>query len=197
MVTRLRSRIDTLFKVSDATGKKKIKKYPPFNTSKMSIKPWTRLLPVFLLAWLTSISVVLASSSQCRCLYEQSCWPNESDFASLSSQLTQSLIHPRPPASACYPASEPSGNCTEVRENEDNGVWRSDQPGSMQAPNFESFIFNNGSISACYLNTTLGIPCEQGSVSNIGVVANSVSDIQNAVKFAVKHNLRTVVKNTG
>jgi hypothetical protein len=67
----------------------------------------------------------------------------------------------------------------------------------MQSPNFESFIFNNGSISACYLNTTLGVPCQQGSVPIIGVDARSVSDIQAAVKFAANHNLRLAVKNTG
>jgi hypothetical protein len=45
--------------------------------------------------------------------------------------------------------------------------------------------------------TTLGVPCTQGSVPVIGVDARSVGDIQAAVKFAVKHNLRLVVKNTG
>lgn len=58
-------------------------------------------------------------------------------------------------------------------------------------------MFNNGSISACYTNTTLGVPCTQGSVPVIGVDARSASDIQAAVKFAVKHNLRLAVKNTG
>jgi len=67
----------------------------------------------------------------------------------------------------------------------------------MQHPNFESFIFDNGSISACYLNTTLGVPCQQGSVPIAGVDARSVGDIQAAVKFAVQHNLRLVVKSTG
>jgi hypothetical protein len=67
----------------------------------------------------------------------------------------------------------------------------------MEWINFETFVFNNGSISACYTNTTLGVPCTQGSVPVIGVDARSASDIQAAVKFAVKHNLRLAVKNTG
>jgi hypothetical protein len=78
-----------------------------------------------------------------------------------------------------------------------NGVWRSDQAGAMQASNFETFIFSNGTISACYLDTTLGFPCEQGSVPVIGVDARSAKDVQAAVTFALKHNLRLVVKNTG
>lgn len=76
---------------------------------------------------------------------------------------------PLPPASACYPPSAPSGNCSSVIANYTNGNWRSDQPGSMQNTNFETFIFPNDTISACYLNTTLGFPCGQGSVPPVGV----------------------------
>ena len=67
----------------------------------------------------------------------------------------------------------------------------------MQNVNFETFIFPNDTISACYLNTTLGIPCGQGSVPPVGVDARSESDVQAAVNFAKKHNLKLVVKNTG
>ncbi|KAJ3520405.1 hypothetical protein NM688_g9166 [Phlebia brevispora] len=67
----------------------------------------------------------------------------------------------------------------------------------MQAPNWDNFIFGNGTISTCYLNASLGFPCEQGSIPIIGVDARSVKDVQAAVKFASTHNLRVVVKNTG
>jgi hypothetical protein len=67
----------------------------------------------------------------------------------------------------------------------------------MTFPYFETFIFQNGTISGCYFNTTLGFPCGQGSVPPVGVDARTVQDVQAAVKFASKHNLRLVVKNTG
>lgn len=138
------------------------------------------------------------SGLRCRCLYaDPSCWPSSADFASLASQLSQALIYPVPPESACYPPSNPSGNCTEVLLNNSNSTWRSAQSGSMQAPNFETFIFTNDSISACYQNTTLGVPCQQGSVSPIGVDARNAEDIQAAVAFAEKWNLRVVIKGTG
>ena len=70
-------------------------------------------------------------------------------------------------------------------------------PGSMEAPNFETFMFQNGTIDACYLNTTITGACEQGSVPVIGVDVRSVGDIQAAVTFAVQQNLKLVVKNTG
>lgn len=143
--------------------------------------------------------VVAASQSSaiCRCLYGQPCWPDQSAFAALSANVSQPLLQPVPPAHACYPPSSPSGNCTNVIANFYNGSWRSDQPGALQNINFETFTFQNGTIDGCYLNTTLGFPCDQGSVPPVGVDARVVGDIQAAVKFAVKYNLRLVVKNTG
>lgn len=67
----------------------------------------------------------------------------------------------------------------------------------MQNPNFESYIFPNGSISTCPLNATLGIPCGQGSVPVSAVDARSPVDIVAAVNFVKKYNLRLVIKNTG
>ena len=70
-------------------------------------------------------------------------------------------------------------------------------PGSMEAPNFETFMFQNSTIDACYFNTTIAGTCEQGSVPVIGVDVHSVEDIQAAVTFAVQQKLKLVVKNTG
>ncbi|KAK7060249.1 hypothetical protein VNI00_001014 [Paramarasmius palmivorus] len=152
------------------------------------------------LAFLISSVPALAQESppsNCRCLYGDPCWPSEADFAQLESRLSQPLIYPSPPEASCYPASNPSENCTDVQENSQDGRWISDQPGSFQYPNFEDYIFPNGTISACYLNSTLGFPCEQGSIPPVGVDARSAEDIQAAVRFAAEHNLRLVVKNTG
>ncbi|KAF9443164.1 hypothetical protein P691DRAFT_680098 [Macrolepiota fuliginosa MF-IS2] len=139
-----------------------------------------------------------ADATDCRCVYGQSCWPSEQDFNSLSAQLSVPLIRPVPPASACYPVGNPSGDCSNVQQNWFNGTWRSDQPGAYEFTNFGTYTNSaNGSISGCYLNTTLGLPCEQGSVPPIGVDVRTVEDVQAAVRFAGNHNLRMVVKNTG
>ncbi|KAJ3502335.1 hypothetical protein NLJ89_g8935 [Agrocybe chaxingu] len=72
-----------------------------------------------------------------------------------------------------------------------------DQPGAMQSPSWEAFLFPNGTLEGCYMNTTLGLPCLQGNVPPIGVDARSAADVQAAVAFASKNNLKLVVKNTG
>ena len=133
----------------------------------------------------------------CLCTYGDPCWPDDATFAQLESQVSQPLVYPHPTASACYPTTNPSGNCSDVIQNWGDPNWRSSVPGSMEISNFESFVFKNGTISACYLNSSLGVPCEQGSVPVIGVDARTPEDIQAAVKFAVQHNLKIVVKNTG
>ncbi|KAI6039160.1 hypothetical protein EDC04DRAFT_1789053 [Pisolithus marmoratus] len=138
-----------------------------------------------------------SNNTGCLCTYGQPCWPTADQFADLESQVSQPLIYPVPSASACYPATNPSGNCTQAVQSWTDGNWRSSMPGAMEAPNFESFTFKNGTISACYLNTSLGAPCEQGNVPVIGIDARSPQDIQAAINFALQYNLKLVVKNTG
>ena len=154
---------------------------------------------MFLSASLLQLTIALCFTSvlsnNCRCTYGSQCWPSDSNFQTLASQVSQPLIHPSPPATPCY--NPASGNCSDVRAGWFNGVWRSDQPGAAEHTNLETYTFLNGTIQACYLNTTLGVPCQQGSVPIIGVDARTPKDIQEAVKFAVKHNLRLVIKNTG
>ena len=134
-------------------------------------------------------------SNDCRCIYGLQCWPSNSEFQTLASQVSQPLIHPVPPATPCYNFA--LGNCSDVRDSWFNGIWRSDQPGAAEHSNWETYTLSNGTIQSCYLNTTFGVPCQQGSVPVIGVDARTPKDIQEAVKFAAKHNLRLVIKNTG
>ena len=152
---------------------------------------------MFSLTPLLTVALCLASASSqsCRCTSGSECWPSDSEFQTLASKVSQPLIHPVPPATPCYDSA--SGNCTDVLANWYSGVWRSDQPGAAENTNYETYTFPNGTIQGCYLNTTLGIPCQQGSVPVIGVDARTPEDIQEAVKFAGNHNLRLVIKNTG
>lgn len=153
------------------------------------------LLTSILISNLCVLSAFSKATNDCRCTSESQCWPSNSDFQFLASTISQPLIYPAPPATPCYDSV--AGNCTDVRAGWYNGIWRSDQSGAAEHTNWETYAFPNGTIQGCYLNTTLGIPCQQGSVPIIGVDARTPKDIQEAVKFAEKHNLRLVIKNTG
>ena len=155
---------------------------------------------MFLLASPLAIALSLTSvfskpTHNCRCTSGSECWPSDPEFQSLASKVSQPLIHPIPPATPCYDST--AGNCTDVLANWYNGIWRSDQPGATELAIWGTYTFPNGTTEGCYLNTTLGIPCQQGSVPVIGVDARTPGDIQEAVKFAGKHDLRLVIKNTG
>ena len=152
----------------------------------------------FLALLTVSLGLTLVSSKQtrgCRCTFGSGCWPPDSEFRFLASKVSQPLIYPIPPAAPCYDPA--AGNCTDVRTGWYNSLWRSDQSGAAQHPNYETYTFPNGTIQGCYLNTTLGFPCQQGNVPVIGVDARAPSDVQEAVKFAGNHNLRLVIKSTG
>jgi len=152
---------------------------------------------MFRLKSLLTISLCFTSvfSKNCRCTFGSQCWPPDSEFQTLASQVSQPLTHPVPPATPCYNSG--AGNCSAVRAGWFNGVWRSDQPGAAEHTNWETYTVLNGTIQACYLNATLGVPCQQGSVPVIGVDARTPKDIQGAVKFAAKYNLRLAIKNAG
>jgi len=151
---------------------------------------------MYLLSPLLTIALSFTSISalNCRCTSASECWPSDSEFKALASKVSQPLIRPVPPATPCYDST--TGNCTEVIASWYNSVWRSDQPGAAEYSNYETYTFPNGTIQGCYFNTTFWISCEQGSVPVIGVDARTPEDIQEAVRFARKHNLRLVIKNT-
>jgi len=158
---------------------------------------FTSYLSLILLLFPTALGTPAPKSQQCRCIYGDSCWPTDAEFYSLASLLSQPLLHPLPTAHPCYPSSAPVGNCSEVQASYTDGIFRSDIPGSMQNTNFETYLFPNGTIDACYLNVTLNIPCNQGSVPPIGVDIRKSEDAQAAINFARQKNLRLVIKNTG
>ncbi|WEW56366.1 hypothetical protein PRK78_001809 [Emydomyces testavorans] len=77
---------------------------------------------------------------------------------------------------------------------ETNSVWRSQEPGAVQYINWETWPEKQ---QTCYIGGDRKIPCGQGRISRYSAVAHKPDHIQQAVRFAAKHNLRLVVKNTG
>ncbi|KAK1139828.1 hypothetical protein N8T08_011154 [Aspergillus melleus] len=94
----------------------------------------------------------------------------------------------------CHDPALDSALCDERKALGSNSSWRREQPGALQYQNWEALPSANES---CSLQTPSSVPCGQGRVSVYSVVAETVEDIQQAVRFARDHNLRLVVKNTG
>ncbi|THU97181.1 hypothetical protein K435DRAFT_663116 [Dendrothele bispora CBS 962.96] len=146
---------------------------------------------------LLAFTVLSQAASRCRCLYNDTCWPSEDQFSDLQSKLSQPLIRPVPPATPCYPPSDPSENCTDVLANASNGRWLSDRAGAMQSMNFQAFITDNGTIETCFLDTSLNAAACPGAPSICPTEGGSTETQGAAVVFAAEHDLRVVIKNTG
>jgi hypothetical protein len=141
-------------------------------------------------AFLTSFFAISARA-RIYCTYGQSCLPSAQERSSFNNTVGGRLISPLPPAYVCHGDRYDENLCNVAKTNWTVGPWRADQPGAFQVTNWE-----NGN-SRCFIDAPREDVCQQGLVPVIGVAAESVLDIQNAIKFAAKNNLYLVVKNTG
>ncbi|OQV22706.1 putative FAD-linked oxidoreductase [Hypsibius exemplaris] len=136
-----------------------------------------------------------SSNSGCRCLTGQSCFPSADELSYFNNSLVGGrLILPRPTAWPCYQPHFNADSCTAVENNFTDGFFRASNAGSMQSWNFE-----DDGEKRCPLETAKDshAQCDQGRVPVYGVQAESVSDIQETIRFAANHNLRLFVKSTG
>lgn len=96
---------------------------------------------------------------------------------------------------AGYPCHDPHFNaakCESVLVNSSASYLRENNPGSMQFDQWE----DEGN-QQCTIQAPRSASCSQGRVSVLGIQAESIEDVQKAVRFAVKRNLRLVVKSSG
>ncbi|KAF9431819.1 hypothetical protein BGZ76_011660 [Entomortierella beljakovae] len=128
---------------------------------------------------------------QCRCLPSQPCWPTQDQWSELAQSVGNKLIPTKPVAYECHDPHYDSAKCSEIQKGYFFDHWRQHQPGAVQQTNFE--VFDNQSCLG--FNQTL--PCYQGAVPLYTVNATGTQDVQSAIKFASKYNIRLVVKNTG
>ena|ERR1700761_591878 len=131
-------------------------------------------------------------SPSCKCTANDPCWPSAQDFAKLSKSLSQPVFNVHPPGYFCHDPHFNAALCSEIQSTFTDALWRADQPGASETDNWEFTP-----TSSCFILGNRTQPCGQGRVPVIGVNATTVSDIQNAVKFAIQHNLKVKVKNTG
>lgn len=143
-------------------------------------------------SYLGQVTLAAPSSASCKCIASQSCWPTASEWASLSKNLSYPVFNVLPPGYYCHDPNYNAQLCATAVAKSSDPSWRVTQPGAAEADQWEAT-----STSVCFINTNQTQPCGQGRVPAIGVNATTVSDIQTAVRFATKRNLKLRVKNTG
>ncbi|KAH7338101.1 hypothetical protein B0J17DRAFT_706531 [Rhizoctonia solani] len=123
------------------------------------------------------------------CTANQTCWPSSDTWSSFNSSVGGQLVTPRPPGWVCHDPNYDEIACNNVKANWNSSFWRADQSGAMMNIFWDS--------PGCSVNTPRNTPCEQGFVPVYSVDARHEYHVSEAVKFAVEHNLRLVIKNTG
>jgi len=114
----------------------------------------------------------------CRCLpTNTSCW-SAIPWSTLNASIGGRLVAAVDPLSPCV-LNTSSTECDQVLINSDDEFWLTDQP---------SGYLHTGLFGRWNLSTRL---------ASYAVMAESASDVSNAVIFAFKYNLRVAVKNTG
>ncbi|KAG0234820.1 hypothetical protein BGW41_000999 [Actinomortierella wolfii] len=127
---------------------------------------------------------------RCKCLPDQPCWPSSATWSAFNQTVGGRLITTRPVARECHPPYYDQAKCDEIKKGYYFEHWRQLQPGAVQYTNWET-VKGQG----CLLNQTT--PCVQGAVPLFSINASSIADVQETVRFAARHNIRLVVKNTG
>ncbi|KAI9794451.1 MAG: hypothetical protein M1816_005521 [Peltula sp. TS41687] len=135
-----------------------------------------------------------AQAPGCRCTPTDACWPSPREWNGFNQSVGGTLVAVRPVASVCHDPTYDQAACQVVSSSYTSAPWRSDQPGTLQQVNWETYPPNN---ETCYLEFPRESSCGQGRVSVYSVAATSVLHVQQAVRFATNRNLRLVIKNTG
>ncbi|KAJ6554344.1 FAD-binding domain-containing protein [Mycena capillaripes] len=116
-------------------------------------------------------------------------YPSAIAWSALNSTISGRLVSVVPSAKYC--ASLPAGACNDTQW--ESALFRGQIPGAMNQVNWEQG-YDLKPPSLCLRNATT---CGQGDVPIYCVEAETVADIQAALKFATTHNLRVAIKSSG
>lgn len=158
----------------------------------MRFLPW--LQTVFTTSLLYQSKGPSSDLRGCRCLPSDACWPSIDLWNQFNSSIDGLLVAVSPPAKPCHDPDYNEAECRNVHDNWNDGYWRAAQPGGMITPNFE--VRANESWG-CPLDADPSIACTQGNIPLYAANVSSAQDVQKAVMFAGKHNLRLVIKSSG
>jgi len=135
----------------------------------------------------------------CKCMPGDACYPTPRQWQELSSRLSYPLItNQRPLGAACYRGTGEfnSRQCSSATTSINDPIFRAGQSNAAQFMTFEA-LANGTSIQDCTFDGPMSGTCYQGRIPPMSVNVTNAADVQEAVRFASRHNLRLVVRNSG
>lgn len=130
----------------------------------------------------------------CRCTPDQPCWPTDDDWEALNSTIDGNLLALKPLAYPCHSSHFNAAECGYIQSNAHNSSYRALQPGATQYENWGSSPERD---EQCYAASPQSVPCGQGRIPLFSAAVRTARDIQAAVKFAARHNVKLAIRNTG
>ncbi|KAG8411069.1 hypothetical protein J3458_016180 [Metarhizium acridum] len=178
--------------------------------------------PVAALALGVAVFRAQPNQHQCRCRPSEPCWPSADEWDVFNKSTGGNLARIRPVASVCHGPEYDAAACTDLSSLASDSGWRASNPGeSLPIPHtvmeckkanelipwheatLQDWVWeSNGLVEeVCHVVTSRGesqqSACHQGRLPLYSVTVQSIAQIQSAVRFAKKHSLRLVVKNSG
>ncbi|KAL4778071.1 hypothetical protein BJX76DRAFT_344224 [Aspergillus varians] len=129
------------------------------------------------------------STADCHCLPGDSCWPSADQWHVLNSTVGGRLIATVPVGSPCHDPTYNETACAELQAD-----WSYPQTHYVSSSSIMQQYFANRS---CDPFTDRSSPCQLGNYVSYAVDVRTGNDVALAIKFAQRHNIRFVIKNTG
>ena len=179
----------------------------------------------FIVSLLVPYPFVRASSSSCRCIPGDKCWPSTQQWQSLNETVHGRLIATVQLAEACHDPKYNETECAILQagwsypqyqlvnfyqiRNPRRALVLSPRK-SLRQPNVLEWKLTEASFpysaefmapyfqnQSCDPYTPREKPCTIGNYADYAINVTSAHDAAAGLKFAQKHNIRVVIKNTG
>ncbi|RYP42271.1 hypothetical protein DL767_000435 [Monosporascus sp. MG133] len=138
---------------------------------------------------LLPLAVATTEDKTCKCFPGDACWPSKQDWDAFNDTVGGRLIKTVPLGSPCHDPNYDEVLCNELASQWMSSPLHVSSSSSVQAP-----IFANAS---CDPFTPESSACLLGNYVHYAVKVAGPEDIKATIRFAEKHDIRLVIRNTG
>ncbi|RAH43074.1 FAD-dependent oxidoreductase [Aspergillus brunneoviolaceus CBS 621.78] len=129
------------------------------------------------------------TSSQCRCMPSDPCWPTTSEWSHFNSTVGGRLIKTVPLAAPCFDPNYNAADCQYLRDE-----WT--QPALHDASSSSIMAAAVANESCDPFAASTGT-CRLGNMVSYAVNVSSPAEIAQTIAYAAEKNIRLVIRNTG
>ncbi|ORY64797.1 uncharacterized protein BCR38DRAFT_341988 [Pseudomassariella vexata] len=129
------------------------------------------------------------STTSCKCFPSDECWPSTGEWDALNTTVSGRLIATVPLGAPCHDPSYDKSACEGLQ-----GGWQYEEVHFNSSSSIMAPFFANQSCDPFQPQSQ---PCKLGNYVHYAVDATGPADVQMAIAFARRKNIRLVIRNTG